>query len=105
MRTPVNPLLVAFFAFNPATPGALASGSWGGTVIATIPGQAFNVILSEQFAGGLTAAQAELLHITPCVHEVSTGQTITPLTQGFNIDFGVPLVRTVTIKVEKLVSE
>lgn len=103
---PTNPTPVAFVAFVPTTPGTLKSGSWGVlSVTATISAQAFNVILSSQFAGGLTAAQAEDLHVVPCIHEIFAGYTITPIANGFNIDFGSAMVRTITIAVSKLVTE
>lgn len=106
MERPINPLLVAFLAFNPAAPSPLIGGSWGVVSITpVVPGQSFSVILSPQFAGGLSAAQASLLHITATVHEIYSGQTITPIANGFVIDFGSVMTNPITIKVEKLISE
>jgi len=106
MLTPANPYPVGFAAFSPTAPSALLSGSWGiQSITATIAAQAFQVLMSPQYAGGMTSAQAQDLQVVATAHELFAGPTITPIAQGFVIDFGVAMVNEITLDIRKRISE
>lgn len=103
-----SPQRVAFFGFLPTpldlTVRALKSGSWGVvSVTPTIAGQAFNVIMSGFEAGDFDATEAQWLHIVPCSHEAAAPYNITPITEGFAIDFGSVMTRAITIEVKRFI--
>lgn len=92
---------IASLIFAPGSglgPVPLDVGSQGATVTATIIGQAYDVTLSPN-VGVYSAADVERLAIILTLHEVTIPPTITPMEQGFNIDFGAPLVRKIRIDV------
>lgn len=104
MSAIVNPQTVAFLVFDPVT-AALVPGSWGGKLTILTPAQKYRVTLSKEYAGDLTVDQAATLSVLPTIHEIYAGYTLTPIAGGFEIDFGAALVRTVTIKVEKILGQ